>query len=508
MDKQTIIDIIDNKSKQTKNFINSKDIKSLEREVLDLTVDYGDIGLSERCYLLVNDIEDKPKCEVCGGDVKYINYYKGYQKCCGTSCAAKVGAMKRKQENYYREQRLDKLRRLTNNVELIEFVNGLDDLFVKSKFHFIATLMNNCDDTDEIMSNINEYYNMDEYQRRSTSLYMYEIRYGSKEGRKKFYNKKRVNPYSVEDIMESRGVSKKEAEQLVRELKEKLIQSSANYYSKTDLSIRKTKKHWCEEYWLNKGFTKEETCCILDEIKNHNLKSSQEALKTKLDSMNEEELKLFNRTQNPVCEEYWLSRGYETEQIEYLIEEHKKKLVGLSKEVWIQKNEASEEEWEQFNKRRMLKRLDTITKEGDGSIRASKESLKVFLPLIEILSQKSIITHNDYYLGYEDKKEYWLAKGTDYYYSYDFTIPKLKIIIEFNGERWHPRKERMTTEEYDNWVGVGTLDMIAEEKERLDLKKLEIARQNGFNVLEIWSSDTEEHNVNKCLDFILGVVNV
>jgi len=41
-------------------------------------------------YMLVNEIKTIPKCPVCGNDVKFVNYYKGFRKYCSKLCAIKA----------------------------------------------------------------------------------------------------------------------------------------------------------------------------------------------------------------------------------------------------------------------------------------------------------------------------------------------------------------------------------------------------------------------------------
>ena len=45
-------------------------------------------SIEENLYWLYNNIEEKPKCPVCGGELKFLNFIGGYQRVCSRSCAA------------------------------------------------------------------------------------------------------------------------------------------------------------------------------------------------------------------------------------------------------------------------------------------------------------------------------------------------------------------------------------------------------------------------------------
>ena len=45
---------------------------------------------TEKCYWILNELFDFPKCPVCGNDIKgFINSVKGYNPCCSYSCGNK-----------------------------------------------------------------------------------------------------------------------------------------------------------------------------------------------------------------------------------------------------------------------------------------------------------------------------------------------------------------------------------------------------------------------------------
>lgn len=124
--------------------------------------------------------------------------------------------------------------------------------------------------------------------------------------------------------------------------------------------------------------------------------------------------------------------------------------------------------------------------------KASKESLNIFEPLIEILIEKYSIKYEDIYLGKDNKNEFFLKNGNEIFF-YDFTIRSKKIIIEYNGVAFHPKNEN------SEWINPFNNEdaKTAFERQR---RKIELAEKNGFKVLELWSDETG--NIEKCIKFI------
>ncbi len=406
-------------------------------------------------------------------------------------------------EDYHRK-RIKNILSLRNDLILKETLDSLSIEFVKSKFKFITTLLECEPDINKVVMNIMIYYNLTPNERRKVSLDMYIIRYGEKEGNKRYNERKIHNGFSEDYLMKRYNITREEARSRIDKHKNKLILSSRRYLDSTTLEERKIKKHWCIEYWLKKGFTESEAKDITTKYKNIARDSMRKNVKIKKEKMTKKELDEYNRIKNPTCEEYWVNKGnYTDSEIRDNILNHKNKLTGLKKEVWLENNNATEEDWVEFNRIRNIRRRITVSNLGDGSIRASTQSLKVFIPLVNRLKDNNLISEEDYYLGIEGKKEYWLAYSTKYYYSYDFCIPKYKIIIEYNGERWHPRKLRMSEESYNSWKMLGNNKMTATEKESYDIEKLNIAKSKNFHVLEIWDTDSDSYNIEFCFNYIV-----
>jgi very-short-patch-repair endonuclease len=165
----------------------------------------------------------------------------------------------------------------------------------------------------------------------------------------------------------------------------------------------------------------------------------------------------------PNCVEYYLELGYdELQSAELVRKEQSKRLVSF------------------------------------GS--ASKESLRIFVSLYKYLRR----------LGLSRKEIWWGIGGSSEYFIkskhrvcfYDFVIPKLKLIIEYNGSRYHPTKSTLKCEKKCRRI-VGCKNIEdAKFKYKKDQQKLRIAKKNGFDVLVLWDTISTEENIAKVKKFV------
>lgn len=131
---------------------------------------------------------------------------------------------------------------------------------------------------------------------------------------------------------------------------------------------------------------------------------------------------------------------------------------------------------------------------------ASKASLFYFNLISKYLN--SIDVKN--YLEIPESKPFFLYDKTNSRsYCYDFCIlDNEKIIIEFNGIKWHPRLDKYTIEEtskiliYDK-----TLERI-NNKYEYDRQKEKIAKDLGYKYLILWDEDPPEYNIEVIEKFL------
>ena len=131
--------------------------------------------------------------------------------------------------------------------------------------------------------------------------------------------------------------------------------------------------------------------------------------------------------------------------------------------------------------------------------RASKESTKVFKPLIDWCLSIGI-EYDDIYLGLDEKNEYFIKSENIYFY--DFVIRSKKIIIEFNGIAFHAKPEQLNKNE---WFNPFTKENAKDNIEKSKLK-YKVAEDKGFVVLEIWSDLNHLDNLELCKKFIIDKI--
>lgn len=116
--------------------------------------------------------------------------------------------------------------------------------------------------------------------------------------------------------------------------------------------------------------------------------------------------------------------------------------------------------------------------------RASKQSMKIFGPLVERLQHLNL----QIYVGSGANREWFLHDTINQVVRfYDFCIPSLKLIVEFHGEKYHPNPQLLTEEEWSKWETPYT-KKSADECRKIDILKESIAIENGYEYHVIWSS--------------------
>ena len=117
-----------------------------------------------------------------------------------------------------------------------------------------------------------------------------------------------------------------------------------------------------------------------------------------------------------------------------------------------------------------------------GFSKASKTSIKFFLPLYTYLIEDKGISSQDIFWGVEASSEYMIMhEGKRYYY--DFTILSLKVIVEFNGHRFHPSSPS------SSWVHPYNPNITALVKYQYDSFKRDLAIKSGFKVIVVFDNN-------------------
>lgn len=228
--------------------------------------------------------------------------------------------------------------------------------------------------------------------------------------------------------------------------------------------------------------------------------------------------------------EYWIKRGYseiEAENIltklfedrpsfskKYCIEKYGyKKGIMIWKErqkIWQKTlQNKSKDEIERINRSKGINLENYVKKYGieEGTKKynnwrenyipnnsfSSKEASKFFIKLYRKLRKLGIIENKSevHFAVRGSQEKFIYSKNNKKLFFYDFCIPKLKIIIEYHGIAWHPKKDDLL------WTPIfdgKTRDEIYE----YDKLKESVAIDSGFDYHVVWS---DEQLDQKMLEF-------
>lgn len=262
---------------------------------------------------------------------------------------------------------------------------------------------------------------------------------------KKYFNQSRIrnSPLDPKYVSERDGVSSEEAAEKVKKLKEAYKTSKENFI------LKYGKKVGIQKY--NEFVFKVSNNSIF----NLNYWINMGFAKAKAKQMRAEFFK-NNSSINSV--EFWQKRGLSASQAKSKV-----------KEICI--------------------------KRGVSFMSASKQSLTYFNSINEKLltlgfkPRFGVPNNSEFSIWDNERKKLCF---------YDFTVPELKVIIEFNGDKFHPNPNKLSKSEWDSWRvpytdRIYTADEIAEK----DRQKMNLAIRNGFDFLVIWSSDPYSENMEK-----------
>lgn len=236
----------------------------------------------------------------------------------------------------------------------------------------------------------------------------------------------------------------------------------------------------------------------------------------KLAKYSKDELKAFSVR----CKEYWLAKGYNLDEAICKVKAYQdlNSIQSIMQRLSCTELEAIDIQSEIYSKRAITMSLkpesdlkDMYRRQDSGSFeyclrkcnydrdfanilygelirkrivpfgKASKESLKYFMPLYKVLRRNGI-RREDIYFGVNGSNEYGIFShdGINKYRFYDFTILSKRLIIEYDGAYWHSTAVADTNDKF----------------------KDNLAKINGFKLLRISSTDDLRTNKLKIENFI------
>ena len=205
--------------------------------------------------------------------------------------------------------------------------------------------------------------------------------------------------------------------------------------------------------------------------------------------------------------EYWLRQGYSEKEAKDIIYS---KMAHNSIEYFVGKY-GEKEGIERYNAR-MKKFLETWNSKSDDELadiykrrtkvphKTSKASKTFFENCMETLYKEYNITLDKVF--YDDNEYYLYDKENKSLYFYDFCDIENKIIVEYNGYKFHPYKN-VQGDDLKNWRSL-FFGIEGEYQRKRDFDKQKLAESMGFKYLVVWDIEDPQLSLNNFLKLYLS----
>lgn len=234
---------------------------------------------------------------------------------------------------------------------------------------------------------------------------------------------------------------------------------------------KKIKKNFTFEYYLDK--------INPDTKKLYTVSEAKELVSNRCKEASRKNSDKIRGSHGVTCRsvKFWMDKGFDEDYAKNKVKEIQstnsvEKYImkygeqdGLSK--WLLRNK----EW---GKKIQKKRMES----GNIGCSYSRASKEFFDNLIIELTKNCIKFNNVYYGEHEFCK--WDSDNNRPYF-YDFVIPELKICIEYNGVKFHPKEGDET------WRGL--FGETYEYKLNYDKRKIKVIEDCGYTVVVVWEDD-------------------
>ena len=303
-------------------------------------------------------------------------------------------------------------------------------------------------------------------------------RYGCSSSSKEFLRLCGKSENEIDDIMKSRKrfsfsdldetelkkISKKGSDARTAQIKK--LKECDSFEWKQQFSTTK-------EFYIVRGFSEEESLKLLKE---RQITFSLEKLRSQFDEKTALDL--------------WEQRQEKWQNTLSLKSEEEKKEINAKKAVTLENLQRK------YGKKVGQKKYYEIVKNRKTS--GSKEATQFFNRLLlEIdFDEEPYWSH-----GFTNNEYFLFDKTNNKFYFYDFVLKNRKLIIEYHGESFHPRKSKLTEKQWTKWK-VPFTNESADSKFTFDQTKNNFAKSEGFEVVVVWSSDTFEESVEKIVKLL------
>jgi len=309
--------------------------------------------------------------------------------------------------------------------------------------------------------------------------------------------KKSFNSHSIEGFMYRNFCSREDAETLFeiensRQLEERMI-TQKRLRGEDPLWDRR-RSRTCIEFWLNKGFSTEESKIKVKNVINEIHEKASFKIKSNPDKY---------ASKFPTKIEYYLKRGYSEEYAVSKISEIQNR---FSLDTCIAKH--GKEEGERIFKERQDKWINTLnSKTDEEKIEINRKKLfnnSGYSKVSQTLFWR-IYDHyqsNDIHFEELNSEIIRYDKKNKKHYKYDYVDFTKKKCIEFNGDYWHCNPLK-----YDEGFIHPIMKISANEIWNKDNLKNDWMQERGYQVLVIWESEykkNKQQTLEKCIQFING----
>ena len=204
---------------------------------------------------------------------------------------------------------------------------------------------------------------------------------------------------------------------------------------------------------------------------------------------------------------FWINRGLSKEDAREQLRkiqntrslDHYVELYG--KEIGALKFKETNDRWlKTLNSKTDEEKLDILIRKTKRSKRYSKKSIDLFESVFKALKKdhgisfdKIYLAENEYYVYDQEKKKINF---------YDLCIKEISLIVEYNGNMFHPNKSLLSENEWKAWINPIS-KTTADEQNSIDEYKRRLAESRGFNYLIIWENETFEYSKNIMINKML-----
>lgn len=278
--------------------------------------------------------------------------------------------------------------------------------------------------------------------------------------------------------------------------------TGSNYTIEEAIIKIKSFRKFNKEYWMSRGMSESES---IREVARFQKENSEKFLQKMIDNPND----YLSRTSTQIG--YYLKRGFSQEESHKMLKDRQSTLsidrmikiygeeVGTikylnridrlkytsSRKFYIDK--YGEVDGNKKYDEMLLKRIVPMSK-------SSKQSFRFFLPIYKFL-RKNDISKEDIYWGVGHSNEWFINIDGNLFF-YDFTIRSLKVIIEFHGEKFHPRSID------DGWKNIYNKEISIEHQFNRDKIKEKSAKKSGFDYHVVFSNDDLESKQKELIEII------